>query len=329
MSSEKKSYENPAETMRKVMEEYTAPIGVSPDGKFDPTFAYLVSSPGYRNTEDLTHKVREAAQYLKPLKRTGTARLDDLQSLIDWTNRHKGENSVMFTNGSAETPSITTIADYNLAGAASIDPKNGDPLARHGEHRAIYNFPLSDEWKAWTRIAGKALEKDDIGEFLEEHIAELMEVTPAIIKGQITDENQPWENRLIEVAQKIEGRFGQPHEVLQLTKKFQVFETSDLKVATNRDTGEAEVVFTNEHKDATGQKLVIPNLLIIAIPVFRNGAPYRMAVRFRYRKAGGAVAFILSPYNQDKVFKDAIDLAAKQAKEATELPMFYGTPERG
>ena len=69
------------------------------------------------------------------------------------------------------------------------------------------------------------------------------------------------------------------------------------------------------------------NLIIITIPVFLNGAPYRMPVRFRYRKAGSAVKFTLSIYNPERAFEAAFDEALKIAEEATELPIFRGHPE--
>ena len=114
-----------------------------------------------------------------------------------------------------------------------------------------------------------------------------------------------------------------------MSKQFQVYEKSDLTVSTNRDTGEQEIQFVNEHKAADGKPLNIPNLIIIAIPVFMGGAPYRMPVRFRYRKSGGAIRFILSVYNPEKAFEAAFKEAIITALEATELPLFMGSPEVG
>ncbi|EEX16987.1 conserved hypothetical protein [Citreicella sp. SE45] len=71
----------------------------------------------------------------------------------------------------------------------------------------------------------------------------------------------------------------------------------------------------------------MPNLIIITIPVFLNGAPYRMPVRFRYRKSGSTVKFILSIYNPERAFEAAFDEALKIASDATELPIFQGHPE--
>lgn len=324
---------NTAETMRDVMEKIggTEQI-IAPDG-FDLTKAHLVATPSHRTVQDLTDKHRNAAEYLKPARRKGTARLDDLHSIIEWANRFKGETSALFAKPDMTAPTLTCIADYHAEGPVDQATAAGDPTARHCHHRAIYNFPLSEEWKAWMKVScgndGKPLllEKDDLGEFIEAQAKDIMDPTPAVLAGKESDKNHNWENRLIQTAQQIEGRYGQLTQLLAMSKQFQVFESSDLKVSTNRDTGESEIQFLNEHKGADGKPLNIPNLIIIAIPVFMGGAPYRMPVRFRYRKMGGSVRFIMSIYNPEKAFEAAFKEALEQTTEATELPMFMGTPE--
>jgi len=269
-------YENPAETMRDVMaqickhEEIATPIG---DGKL--TEAHLITVPEKRRIEDVTSRHRDAAQYFKPARRKGTARFADLQSIIAWANRFKGDTSALFANPDMNAPTLTCIADYHDAGPVDVTAATGDPSARHCHHRAIYDFPLSEEWKAWMGVSGKPLNKDNLGEFIEAQAKDIMDPSPAILKGGITTKNQPWENRLIETAQKIEGRYGQLTQLLAMSKQFQVHETSNLTVKTNRDSGEQEIQFVNEHKAPDGKPLQIPNLIIIAIPVFMGGAPYR------------------------------------------------------
>jgi len=324
---------NPAETMRDVMADigHHDPID-TPDG-LDLTRPHLITLPNHRKVEDLTDKHRSAAEYLKPARRKGTARFDDLQSLIVWSNRFKGETSALFAKPDMKAPTLTCIADYHAQGPVDQDAATGDPTARHCHHRAIYNFPLSEEWRAWMAVScgndGKPLllEKDDLGEFIEAQAKDIMDPTPAILEAKESEKNQKWENRLIRTAQQIEGRYGQLTQLLAMSKQFQVFESSDLKVSTNRDTGESEIQFLNEHKGADGKPLNIPNLIIIAIPVFMGGAPYRMPVRFRYRKMGGTVRFIMSIYNPEKSFEAAFKEAVIEATEATALPTFMGSPE--
>ncbi|WP_343328066.1 DUF2303 family protein [Leisingera sp. MMG026] len=83
-----------------------------------------------------------------------------------------------------QAPTITCVADCHAPGAA--DPLNptGDPSARYCHHRAIYDFPLSEEWKAWTAVSEEVLQKDELGEFIEANAKDIMDPTPAIIDGK-------------------------------------------------------------------------------------------------------------------------------------------------
>lgn len=318
---------NPAETMRDAMQELGAHAEIKAPASFKASEPHLVTLPSNRDVEDLSPYYREAAEYLKPLRRQGTAQLEDLQSLIDWTNRFKGETSALFAQPNMEQPSLTSIADYHAQGPKDDITPTGDATARHCNHRATYNFPLSNEWNDWMKISGELLDKDEMGEFIEAQAKDILDPTPNILSNKEAETSDPWENRLIRTAQQIEGRYGQLTQLLAMSKQFQVFETSDIKVSTNRDTGESEIQFLDEHKGPDGRPLNIPNLIIIAIPVFMGGAPYRMAVRFRYRKMGGVIKFILKIYNPEKVFEAAFNEAIDLAKEKTSLPLFKGSPE--
>lgn len=319
--------ENPAETMRKVMEAIGPTHGISYSEIHKAGEPFLVSIPKGREVKDLTPYLQAIAERVKPFHRKGLAKLETLDSLVDWANRFKGDSSALFANPDMTAPSLTCIADYHAEGPGEIDPEAGNPDARHCHHRGLYKFPLSDEWKAWMAVSGEPLEKDEMGEFIEANAKDVMDPTPGIIEGVEKGALAQWENRLIRTARQIEGRFGQLHQLLAMSRQFQVYETSNLKVTTNRDSGEAEIQFPNEHKTADGAPLNVPNLIIIAIPVFRGGAPYRMPVRFRYRKAGASVKFILSVYNPEKAFEAAFEEAANAAHDRTGLPLFYGTPE--
>lgn len=292
---------------------------------FDLSLPHLVSVPTGRKIENLTQHLIAARELHKPMRRKGTAKLHDLASLILWANRFKSPDSALFANPDMAAPSLTCIADYHAAGPATVT--DADPTARHCHHRATYAFPLSDEWKAWTRVSSQPMEKETLGEFIETNAKDIHDPTPGIIAAVESDDLAPWENKLIRTANHIQGRFGQLHQLLALSKRFQVFETSDLTVTANSDTGESSIQFLNEHKGADGKPINLPNLLIIAIPVFLNGPLFRMAVRFRYRKKGPSVVFIMTLYNPEKVFEAAFDDTLKTATEATGLPILIGHPE--
>lgn len=320
-------YENPAQTMHTVMKDIGDYGDIKPPLHTVDDVPHLITIPKGREVVDLTRHYRDAKGFRKPLQRKGTARLTNLASLIAWSNRFKSEDSALFANPDMTTPSLTCIADYHSAGAADPTNPDGDPTARHCHHRAVYDFPLSKEWTDWMSISGQPLDKDEMGEFIEAHAKDIMDPTPAVLDLSEDNASAEWEKRLIRTASQINGRFGQLTELLSLSRTFAVHETSDLTVTTNRDTGEASIQFQNEHRQPDGKPVSIPNLIIIAIPVFLGGAPYRMAVRFRYVKRGAQVKFTLSLYTPEKVFEASFEEAILQAAEETGLPIFMGRPE--
>jgi len=288
--------------------------------------ALHVAVPESMKVVDLTKAVDDLATKLQPWRRTGTAKMADLDSLILWANRHKGSTSALFAKV-GEAPSLTCIADYIGAGEPVIDASTRDPNASHMRHRAVYPFPLSREWKLWNGISGRALDKAEFGEFIEANADDLLEPTPALL-GVRTDEIlESWEARMIETARQLQGRFGQYGELVRIAREFTVNEVSNLTTTLNRDTGEHSIQFLDQHQQPDGSPVRLPTLLMIAIPVFENGACYRIVVRFRYRKMGQHVKFFLSLHNPDVCLRDAVQEALDRAVEGTGLPLFRGEPE--
>lgn len=292
-----------------------------------PAAPFIVAVPEGLRVEDLTSKHRAVLEALKPLQRTGKAVLADLNSLIDWTNRFKGDDTVLFGQIHPE-PKLISVIDYHGAGAPVVAPETGDLAANYGRHRAVYSFPVSEEWKRWSAIDGKALDKDVFGEFIEAQASDFLDPTPALL-GKPGDQIEDWEQRMIDIAAKIQGRFGQYAAINLLSRELKIHEVGHIDVKTNRDTGEAHVQFLTEHRSPDGSPLTLPNLFMIAIPVFEEGALYRLAVRFRYRKAGQDVKFIASIYNPDAALRDAAREAMAHAQAETGVPLMMGRPEIG
>lgn len=319
---------NIAETVRDLMTD-SADFSfiTAPDPEQALIAPVLVTVPHGRKVEDITKNLREAAQYLKPARRKGTAKLATLQSLIDWANRFKGETSILYANPDRTAPSLTCIANYHGAGAAQLDANTPDDTANYGDHRGVYAFPLSKEWRRWMKASGEPMGKDDMAQFIEDNAKDFIDPTPALLNPGTVEPQAVWEQRLAEIAEKIGGRFGQHLKLIHMSREFAVHEVSNLSVTSNRDTGESTIAFVNEHKTPTGEPLRIPNLFLIAIPVFESGALYRLPIRFQYRKTGGALKFTLTIYDPDRAIDDAFDEAVKIASEQTALPIFEGTPE--
>lgn len=250
--------------------------------------------------------------------------MQDLESLIGWANRNKGESSALFATVN-DAPSLTCIADYHLSGAPLMDHTGRDTKASHCRHRAHYAFPLSQEWKIWNSQSGVLMGKAELGAFVEANAKDMLTPSAALINN--TDQQEQWERNMQLVAQAVRGRFGTPDTLISLSRRFEVNETSNITTSRNPDTGETSFNFVNQHQQPDGSPVQIANLFLIALPVFENGALYRMPVRFRYQKSGPEVKFALTLHNPDLALRDAVEEALTEAREQTGLPLFRGKPE--
>lgn len=245
-----------------------------------------------------------------PRFRAGTATLLDLDSFIHFVQRHSDEHSLIFAYNDRATPSITAILNYNETGAAG-KPRNGD-------HRALHRFPLADEWKAWNAQNAKGMTQVDFGKFLEDHIID------------VTD---PGEIQFSDAQRKFVDRLGgfdkiaHPAQLVSLAMNFSVIDAQSAVTATTLQSGEMQIEIKSEHTDRAGQKLNVPSMFVIAIPVFKGGDAYQVLARLRYRVTNGIVTFFYELWRLDLVFDHAFDGAVKQVIDETGVPVLLGSPE--
>lgn len=245
-----------------------------------------------------------------PLRRAGTATMLSLDSLIDHVNRFKDADTVVFADDNRSAPSMTAVLDYHRAGAS------GDP--RFGKHRSLYAFPLSDEWKAWSKANAEVMSMADFAAFLEERIIDVLFVEP----GEDLPEDV---QRMLDALGS--GAVASPNKLMELARGLQINESAVVQEAVNLQSGEATIRFQAEHTDQNGAPLKVPSIFLIGIPVFNNGPLYRLAARLRYRKNAGKIVFWYDLWRTDRTFDHAFTEAVQRVKIETELPVLIGKPE--
>ena len=260
----------------------------------------------------------------RPERREGTAVMTTLDSLIDHVNRFKDGHSALFASNDRLKPSLQAVLDYHLACNFQKDGEehsDTDATPRFGRHRCRHDFPLSDEWKLWTASNKKALTQSEFAAFIEERI---LDVLPApVLTGDLFEADQ----ELARIADLLRGTFAGPERMMDLSRGLAVHESSKVLAAVNLASGEGGITFETEHHDGNGEKLSVPSLFCVGIPVFDGGDRYRVVARLRYRKSGGGLTWFYELYRHDRVFRDAFDGACTKAREDTGLPLFVGAPE--
>jgi len=245
-----------------------------------------------------------------PSQRHGTAEFTSIESLIDHVNRFKDGDSALFAIDDRSSPSITGVLDYHRAGA------DGDP--RFGRHRSLFQFPLSDEWKAWTKNDGEVFTMGEFAAFLEDRIIDVLDMIPG--EDSLSEDMQRFVNT-------VGGSIASPSKLIELSVGLKVNEESAVKEAINLSSGEAQVQFVAQHVDDAGRPLRVPGLFLIGIPVFRHGPIYRIAARLRYRKTPQGLVFFYQLWRADRTFDHSFREACERVEVETELPMLFGRPE--
>ncbi|WP_244574482.1 DUF2303 family protein [Cohaesibacter sp. ES.047] len=258
--------------------------------------------------------------------------MDHLDSLIDYVNRFKNEESALFgeRTDNNEILKISAVIDYhdrvNLLDEPDVVRAADSVYPQHCQHRVTHRFPLSDEIKAWSVIAANPLELLEFALFLEDNILDVLPL-PGFLANKDEKPETESDKRLAELMHKLDGNPCGPQKLMELSKGLQINEDTKAKVIIDRNTGEQAIGFETEHEDAEGNKLSVPNMFLIAIPIFEGGEPYRIPVRLRYRKKGGSLAWLIEPYQLDRYVKHAFAEACEVAAQQTALPLFFGRPE--
>ncbi|ATE84697.1 hypothetical protein B9J07_25445 [Sinorhizobium sp. LM21] len=237
----------------------------------------------------------------KPERKVGTARVETLESFVELIDRHKQENSVIFAKTDWKEPALTAVIDYHSADG----PDNG-------KHRIHYQFPLSEEWKAWLKIDGQGMNQAVFAEFIEDHIADL---------------SSPDLNEAEDFERMFGAKVGFPNDIVMLSRGLQINAETRVKQAVKLQTGESQIMFEEDHKNANGEPLTVPGVFILQIAPFFMGEAKRIPVRLRYRLRDGALTWICQLYRPDRYITEQVRSDLDKAAEETGLPKFEGAPE--
>lgn len=253
---------------------------------------------------DLASFIRPALE--RPERRTGTAVVTTLASFIEHTNRFKDQHSAVFASDDKKEPSLTSVLDYHELTATG--------LPRFGTHRTLYRFPLSDEWRFWTQSSLEGIAQGAFAELIEDHLLDVLDPAGA---GELMRDT------LDQLDMRAAGRT----RLRELARGLTVHVESKIATHKNLDNGEGVLVYEESHSDGQGMPVKVPNGFVVAIPVFRGGPLYQLAVRLRYRPRQGGVTWTVQAYGVDEVFRHAFEEACDRARTETELPLFFGKPE--
>ena len=272
-----------------------------------------------------------------PTRAKGTSTHQTLDSLKAHVARTKDADTVAWLESNATAAKLTVIYNYNVGENAFLDGVQAQP--RHGDHRAVYAFPLSDAYRAWQHVSGKPQGQSELAAFLEAHITEIrgpadagqrvMEIARALVGGDDDiAEGTLDADALDERARRI---IATPSQLLGFSRRI-AMHVETRAVETRDDQGNVSIEFRSEAtaENVQGEKraaVALPRLITIEVPVIQGGAPYKLPVRLTTKVANRACQWTLTVHRADLALDDAVKAEAEDFTRQTGVEVFRGTPE--
>lgn len=321
-----------------------------------PADLALAAVPHGKRIEDLKpylDKLRDAPERIE-----AAAKTTQVQSFIDYVSRFKLTDSAVFANDQPDRPSLTGVIDFHggrdSEDAGSYDSTPGSAaIPRFGKHTVRYEFPISEQWAAWSGIYGKPLGHVEMAEFLSERQYDIanppldwMQVDAPTVElilhllnihgdqGEVDDDrpdqepDPEGEDRYIprSALYKLRQiRFGSAQRLLQMAKTVEISANSKTVEGYQPKTGERTIFFEEEHEARSqGRKVIVPDAFLLRIPVFEGETPQLVPVRLQYRKVGPAVKWFMSLVEWRRAVRFAVKVEAERVRKETGLALFYG-----
>ncbi len=210
--------------------------------------------------------------------------MTSLDSFNDYVKRWRGAGTVLFASDSKR--SIEAVIDYH---PSEISPS-------WCTHRVQYFAELSREATAWKGADGRSMSQMDFAEFLEEHVADVVNPPGALL--------------------------------LEQALKLQILRKVAFGSAARLQSGEFQLNWSQENDKGTVE---LPERIEIGIPLFHKGKGYKITARLRYRLNEGTVTFSYRLNEFETSIEHAFDEVVKEAIAGTagdgqeRLPLFRGS----
>jgi uncharacterized protein YfdQ (DUF2303 family) len=291
---------------------------ILPKGAMAKELGVLLAPNGQGGLQKIDVSSEIAALRGKPLRRKGTACTQSLSSFIALINRQADQDSAVFADMDWQEPKFTAVLNYNRKGEGPAKPAE-DPaeesLARFGDHRIDFTFPLSEPWKVWLENNAKPMDQATFAQFLEDHIMEVSSPTDA--------ERLAWK-AVFGSAKAL----ATAADLIGFSRDLEITVGATYKSKTRLESGEVAMNFETTHSGPKGEAVTIPPGFVIQLPIFYGGATDRIAARLRYRPAGGqGVLWSYELHRPDLVIEERLRVDLATVAEETGLPTYEGSPE--
>lgn len=219
------------------------------------------------DTIDVAGIVRDHAAK-GPDRLAGTVQVHTPDTLVAYAARHLHADTTTLW-GDVENARLTVI--FNDHGDQTEDSPGW------GDHRTVLDLKPSPEWQAWTRLNEKGMSQEELAEFLEEHLLEVVDPDGSTL--------------------------------LEVTRTFQATTGATFRRAQSLHSGQVQITWQEEGeaKAGTSGQLEVPREFTIRVRPFVGTSHVDVKGMFRYRVSSGSLQLGFRLLNLDEHRRAAVE----------------------
>lgn len=236
------------------------------------------------DTIDVAEQVR-AHVAEAPTRRAGSVTVHTPEALVQFAARHMDvDRSTLW--GDVENARLTVILNDD-GPAETYQPDWGD-------HRVILGLKPSPEWQAWTSLTEKGMSQEELAEFLEEHLLEVVDPDGSTL--------------------------------LEVTRTFQATTGATFRRAQSLHSGQVQLTWQEEGEAKAGAsgQLEVPREFTIRVRPFMGTEPVDVRGQFRYRVSSGSLQLGFRLLNLDEHRREAVEVVLAVVADELGLTAFEG-----
>ncbi len=246
-------------------------------------------------TEEIQPRPNEGRVFL-PKHITQAVQLQNTASLVDYVNRFKDHNTVLFAD--IDNNTILGVIDYHKE--AEDNPP--EEAARLTKHTARLHIPHSLEWQTWKAIDGKLMSHVEFATFLEENAMDIM---------PLPQPREPSEDA--------------PTTLLELCRELQVRGTYGANSAV-RNGDYTNVEMQKGDDVSTKRNVQLPLSIDLLIPVYFGEPAVNMTAFMRRKVSDGSLYLGIKLMRPENARQDEFRRIVDEVGAEVGLTTLYGKP---
>lgn len=234
-----------------------------------------------------------------PFRKKGTARFKVQESFVEYVNKHKLPESVIYAKvnkGERDAP-LTVTAVFNDHEEEQNQLAGSEVAAGWQDFRAILAPEASHEWRTWTANSGKAMSQFEFAQFIDDNIKDISSSQDGFPTGT---------------------------EMLQMALAFELSQDKRIKSAIRIQSGGTNIEYVEDDDASTVARMQAFDKFMLGIPVFWRGQAYAVEAKLRYRVREGKLTLWYDLVRTDVVVDDAVEQVLQAVGTGTASSILYG-----